>query len=78
MHIYGFGLFSDLSLEKNNNKKNIKENRIKTKNKKEIKILTKQKLGLIKNLNKIWKLELKIKIKLKRAEGPNWNKNEVF
>ena len=59
MHVYGFGLFLDLSLDKNNI--NIKkENRIKTKNKKEIKILTRQKLRLIKNLNKRWKLELKI------------------
>jgi len=39
----------------------IKENRITTKTKKEISILTKQKLRLIKNLNKRWILELKIK-----------------
>ena len=35
--------FLDLSFDKNNNDNNKKENRIKTKTKKEIKILTKQK-----------------------------------
>ena len=74
MHIYGFDWTYRWT------RIIIIKKRIKTKNKKQIKILTKQKLGLIKNINKRWKLELKIKIKikLKRAEGPNWNKNEVF
>jgi len=42
MHIYRFELFLDLALDNNNNNKK----RIKTKNKKEIKILTNQKIRI--------------------------------